>query len=286
VFFAQGAIEVPSGTWTVDSVHSVASFAVRHMMVGTFREFSEIDATLTDGKLIGQVKVMTDWAGLRCASLRSQPMVGQRPNLDCARSTSGEPPRRAVGATATRRSRKPTSMQKCTLLVPRDDQRRLLSPDCRSSASTNSRLSPAAVRRPGIRQTRDRDRRRAPMQSPDSARRRVCPAFGDLRGSAWGRIVVVRSAWPILSVSSRRQVAPPLLAGDWLVWNARREPAIGRQGSTSRRQGRRHHRSGGCASAGPCLSWCRRGWARGRAGWPPTLESTGRQWWALTSRRR
>jgi hypothetical protein len=153
VFFARGAIEVPSGTWTVDSVHSVASFAVRHMMVGTFRgEFSEIDATLTDGKLIGKVKVMTDWAGLRCASPRSQPMVGQRPNLDCARSTSGEPPRRPVGATATRRSRKPTSMQKCTLLVPRDDQRRLLSPDCRSSASTKSRLSPAAVRRPGIRQ--------------------------------------------------------------------------------------------------------------------------------------
>jgi hypothetical protein len=81
VFFAQGAIEVPSGTWTVDSVHSVASFAVRHMMVGTFREFSEIDATLTDGKLIGKVKVMTDWAGLRCASPRSQPMVGQRPNF-------------------------------------------------------------------------------------------------------------------------------------------------------------------------------------------------------------
>jgi hypothetical protein len=26
-------------------------------------------------------------------------------------------------------------------------------------------------------------------------------------------------------------------------------------------------------------------WARGRAGWPPTLESAGHQWWALTSRR-
>ncbi len=33
----QGATEVPSGTWTVDPVHSVASFSVRHMMVGTFR---------------------------------------------------------------------------------------------------------------------------------------------------------------------------------------------------------------------------------------------------------
>jgi polyisoprenoid-binding protein YceI len=55
---AQGATEVPAGTWTVDPVHSVAGFSVRHMMVGTFRgEFSEIDATLTDGKLVGKVKV-------------------------------------------------------------------------------------------------------------------------------------------------------------------------------------------------------------------------------------
>lgn len=52
------ATEVPSGTWTVDPVHSVAGFSVRHMIVGTFRgEFAEIDATLTDGKLLGRVKV-------------------------------------------------------------------------------------------------------------------------------------------------------------------------------------------------------------------------------------
>ncbi len=52
------ATEVPAGTWTVDPVHSVAGFAVRHMMVGTFRgEFGEIDAKLTDGKLVGKVKV-------------------------------------------------------------------------------------------------------------------------------------------------------------------------------------------------------------------------------------
>lgn len=50
--------EVPSGSWIVDPVHSVASFSVRHMMVGTFRgEFSEIDATLNDGKLVGKIKV-------------------------------------------------------------------------------------------------------------------------------------------------------------------------------------------------------------------------------------
>jgi polyisoprenoid-binding protein YceI len=52
------AAEVPTGRWTVDPVHSVAGFSVRHMMVGTFRgEFAEIDATLTDGKLVGRVKV-------------------------------------------------------------------------------------------------------------------------------------------------------------------------------------------------------------------------------------
>ncbi len=55
---APGATEVPAGTWSVDPVHSVAGFAVRHMMVGTFRgEFNEIEATLTDGKLVGKVKV-------------------------------------------------------------------------------------------------------------------------------------------------------------------------------------------------------------------------------------
>jgi polyisoprenoid-binding protein YceI len=52
------ATEIPSGNWTVDPVHSVANFSVRHMMVGTFRgEFTEIDATLSDGKLVGKVKV-------------------------------------------------------------------------------------------------------------------------------------------------------------------------------------------------------------------------------------
>lgn len=52
------ATEVPTGTWTIDPVHSVASFSVRHMVVGTFRgEFNEVDATLSDGQLVGRVKV-------------------------------------------------------------------------------------------------------------------------------------------------------------------------------------------------------------------------------------
>jgi polyisoprenoid-binding protein YceI len=53
-----GATTVPSGNWTLDPVHSVASFNVRHFMVGTFRgEFDRIEATLEDGKLVGRVQV-------------------------------------------------------------------------------------------------------------------------------------------------------------------------------------------------------------------------------------
>ena len=52
------ATAVPTGTWTVDPVHSVATFSVRHMVVGTFRgEFGELDASLSDGRLVGRVKV-------------------------------------------------------------------------------------------------------------------------------------------------------------------------------------------------------------------------------------
>jgi polyisoprenoid-binding protein YceI len=52
------ATAVPTGTWTVDPIHSVATFSVRHMVVGTFRgEFGELDATLNDGRLVGRVKV-------------------------------------------------------------------------------------------------------------------------------------------------------------------------------------------------------------------------------------
>jgi polyisoprenoid-binding protein YceI len=51
-----------TATWTLDTVHSSASFAVKHMVVSTFRaEFNEIAATLdTSGeqpKLTGRVPV-------------------------------------------------------------------------------------------------------------------------------------------------------------------------------------------------------------------------------------
>jgi polyisoprenoid-binding protein YceI len=51
------ATAAPSGTWTVDKVHSTIGFEVEHM-VSTFRgRFEEYDAQLVDGKLVGTVAV-------------------------------------------------------------------------------------------------------------------------------------------------------------------------------------------------------------------------------------
>jgi len=47
-----------AGTWRLDPVHSSAGFAVRHMVVATFRgRFERFDATLRDGRLEGAVDV-------------------------------------------------------------------------------------------------------------------------------------------------------------------------------------------------------------------------------------
>jgi len=52
------ATEQLQGTYVLDPVHSSASFAVKHMVVSTFRgRFEKFDATLTDGKLVGTVDV-------------------------------------------------------------------------------------------------------------------------------------------------------------------------------------------------------------------------------------
>jgi polyisoprenoid-binding protein YceI len=53
--------DLPTGTWTIDTTHSSAHFAVKHMIVATFRgHFDTIDASLTvngqGAKLIGVVK--------------------------------------------------------------------------------------------------------------------------------------------------------------------------------------------------------------------------------------
>ena len=55
------ATKLPVGTWKLDPVHSSAGFAVKHMVVATFRgRFDNIDATLTvgedgTGKVVGTV---------------------------------------------------------------------------------------------------------------------------------------------------------------------------------------------------------------------------------------
>jgi polyisoprenoid-binding protein YceI len=47
-----------AGTYTLDPIHSSASFAVKHMVVATFRgRFEEFDAVLEDGRLTGTVNV-------------------------------------------------------------------------------------------------------------------------------------------------------------------------------------------------------------------------------------
>ena len=46
------------GTYVLDPIHSSASFAVKHMIVSTFRgRFETFDAKLVDGRLTGTVDV-------------------------------------------------------------------------------------------------------------------------------------------------------------------------------------------------------------------------------------
>jgi polyisoprenoid-binding protein YceI len=48
----------PTGTWSLDSVHSSIGFAVQYAGVGTFRgTFDEFDASLVEGRLEGVAKV-------------------------------------------------------------------------------------------------------------------------------------------------------------------------------------------------------------------------------------
>jgi polyisoprenoid-binding protein YceI len=49
---------IPTGTWTLDPVHSDIGFRVRYSGAGTFRgSFGELAATLADGRLEGVAKV-------------------------------------------------------------------------------------------------------------------------------------------------------------------------------------------------------------------------------------
>jgi len=50
--------QVPTGTYTVDPIHSTFGFAVRHNGVSLFRgQFEKVDASLRDGVLRGTVQV-------------------------------------------------------------------------------------------------------------------------------------------------------------------------------------------------------------------------------------
>ena len=57
----QQSEQLPAGTWKLDPIHSSASFAVKHMVVATFRgRFEDFDATLEvgddgAGQLVGTV---------------------------------------------------------------------------------------------------------------------------------------------------------------------------------------------------------------------------------------
>jgi polyisoprenoid-binding protein YceI len=47
----QQQTQIPAGTWQLDKIHSSASFAVKHMVVATFRgRFEDFDATLEVGE--------------------------------------------------------------------------------------------------------------------------------------------------------------------------------------------------------------------------------------------
>ena len=54
--------QLPAGTWQMDPIHSTASFAVKHMVVATFRgRFEDFDASFVvdengEGKLVGTVR--------------------------------------------------------------------------------------------------------------------------------------------------------------------------------------------------------------------------------------
>jgi polyisoprenoid-binding protein YceI len=56
------ATQIPTGTWQLDKIHSSATFAVKHMVVATFRgQFEDFDVTLESGddgstSLVGTVK--------------------------------------------------------------------------------------------------------------------------------------------------------------------------------------------------------------------------------------
>jgi polyisoprenoid-binding protein YceI len=55
---AEQTTGIPTGTWTLDPVHSSIGFAIKHSGVMTFRgTFDDFDAKLVDGRIEGSAKV-------------------------------------------------------------------------------------------------------------------------------------------------------------------------------------------------------------------------------------
>ena len=59
----QGIVRVPTGTWTVDPVHSSVEFQIKHMMIATVKgRFTEFDGTIeaapdiADSRVYGKVR--------------------------------------------------------------------------------------------------------------------------------------------------------------------------------------------------------------------------------------
>jgi hypothetical protein len=91
------ATTLPAGTWKLDPTHSSASFAVKHMVVATFRgRFEKFDATLTvpehgEPKFVGTVQADS-------IEVKDEQLAGcvyrARPLLGFAASAPGAPKRR------------------------------------------------------------------------------------------------------------------------------------------------------------------------------------------------
>src|ERR1700693_3630974 len=78
---AETQTKLPSGTWKLDPTHSSASFAVKHMVVATFRgRFENLDATLTVGE---------DGAGQLLGTVDASSIVVKDENLQAQLRSAG-----------------------------------------------------------------------------------------------------------------------------------------------------------------------------------------------------
>ena len=95
--------QIPTGTYTVDPVHSTFGFTVKHNGISLFRgQFEQVDASLRDGVLRGTVQVdsvKTPIADLKGHLLSPDFFDAERPPR-----SSSPPTRSASPMTAASRS--------------------------------------------------------------------------------------------------------------------------------------------------------------------------------------